>query len=181
MLKKVEEKTGTRHEIEAFNKLLSKPPKRIKTEKRGGKEIAYVPINDIENMLKMLFLQYKIELISYQVVANSIACHVRVHYLHPVTGEWLFHDGIGAKAIQLNSGALPTDFTQIKSDAIEKCLPAAKSQAIKNAVKHLGKLFGAGLNTDSPEYEAVYAKHKINKAWEINEQADKEEGSEDDE
>lgn len=146
-------------EIEKFNKLLSKDPKNVKTEKRGNKETKYVPIYEIENNLRMLFQQYKIEIVHWQVVANSVAVQVRVHYLHPVTNEWLYHDGVGAKAIQLNAGANPTDFSEIKADAIEKALPAAKSQAIKNAVKHLGKLFGAGLNTEAPpEYQEVYSK-----------------------
>jgi hypothetical protein len=71
---------------------------------------------------------------------------VRLHYLNPTTGQWQYHDGVGAVGVQTNAGASASDLSAIKQDAIMKALPAAKSYAVKDAAENLGSIFGANLN-----------------------------------
>ena len=113
------------------------------------KNFKYVPIERVEWLLKTLFNgNYKIEIIKTGLVLNTIEVTVRVHYKSVVTGEWLFHDGIGGKEIQTSSGSgsLKLDLSNINRGAIEMALPIAKSEALKNACKSFGKMFGSDLN-----------------------------------
>lgn len=118
------------------------PPSFIRT--KGN--IADIPIDKVEFLLTKIFQQYKVEVIDYKIMFNSATVQVRLHYLNPLTGEWLYHDGLGAVGIQTDAGASASDMGAIKSDGVMKALPAAKSYAIKDAADHLGKIFGKDLN-----------------------------------
>lgn len=126
--------------------LVNQPPheKWVKTHPMFKNK--YIPIDKVEYLLKRIFQQYKIEVLREGVMLNSAYVVVRVNYLHPVTGEWSYHDGVGAKAFQLDSGSAASDLTAIKPEAVMMALPIAKSTAIKDACDHLGKLFGGDLN-----------------------------------
>ncbi len=141
------------HDIEqAFkndqlNTLLNQPvPERWIKEHPVAKNVRYLPIDKVEFMLKRIFQEYKIEVLGYSQIFNSVACHVRLHYLNPLTGVWSFHDGLGAVGVQTEAGASAADMLKIKSDAVMKALPAAESYAIKDAAEKLGTIFGADLN-----------------------------------
>lgn len=60
----------------------------------------------------------------------------------------LHQDGVAAKEMQTaaQSGALKMDFSNINRGAIELAIPNAKSQAIKDAAHHIGRIFGSDLN-----------------------------------
>jgi hypothetical protein len=77
---------------------------------------------------------------------NAVYCEVRVHYLHPVLNEWSWHDGVGAQELQVKAGSSPAQLENLNKGAVAMALPIAKSQAIKDACDHLGKLFGSDLN-----------------------------------
>lgn len=132
-----------------FNLLVNQEPpaKWIKTHPYI-KGYNYVPIDKVEFLLKKLFKLYKIEVLKTGMLLNAIEVTVRVHYLHPVTSEWMFHDGVGAQELQTqkDTGNLKLDMSNINRGAATMALPIAKSVAIKDACDHLGKLFGADLN-----------------------------------
>lgn len=118
-------------------------------EPNGSKRkvpLDYLPIDKVEFLLTRIFQHWRVEVISCSALFNSVCCHVRVHYLHPITNEWMYHDGIGAVGIQTDAGASAADMSKIKQDAVMKAAPAAKSYAIKDAAEHLGSLFGRDLN-----------------------------------
>lgn len=69
-----------------------------------------------------------------------------MHYVHPITGEWEFHDGIGASQLQTAKGTSPADLRNINNGALSMAFPNAKTIAIKDAADHFGKLFGSDLN-----------------------------------
>jgi hypothetical protein len=71
---------------------------------------------------------------------------VRLHYRNPTTGEWSYHDGIGAAPVQTDAGKSAADLAAIKTRAVQIAFPIAKSGAIKDAAEHLGALFGRDLN-----------------------------------
>jgi hypothetical protein len=132
---------------DVFVTLMNQPPKQewIKEHPiiQGYK---YLPIERIEYLLKTILKSYKIEITGQGQSFNGVWVTVRIHYLHPVTNEWLFHDGIGASQLQTAKGTSPTDLNNIKNGALSMAFPVAKTIAIKDACDHFGKLFGADLN-----------------------------------
>jgi len=132
---------------DAFVTLMNQQPKKewIKEHPfiRGYK---YLPIERIEFLLKTIFKRYRIEITGQGQSFNGVWVTVRVHYLHPVTGEWDFHDGIGASQLQTAKGTSPADLNNINNGALSMAFPMAKTIAIKDASDHFGNLFGADLN-----------------------------------
>ena len=148
------------HKHDQLKMLLNQnPPKQwIKTNKYANNS-EYLSIEKIEYLLDKIFQEWKVEVLEYRTLFNSISVSVRLHYVNPLTGQWMFHDGVGAKELQTiaASGPLKQDFTNINKGAVEMALPIAKTAAIKDAADHLGKLFGRDLNReDTLEYKQTY-------------------------
>ena len=121
------------------------------------KNVKYLPIDKIEILLDMIFQEWRIEILNISQLAQSVCVAVRVHYKNPITGEWSFHDGVGASPLQTNAGKSAADLANIKNNAVQLAAPAAKSYAIKDAVEHLGKMFGRDINrSDTVGYEFLY-------------------------
>jgi len=106
----------------------------------------YLPIERIEYLLKTIFKRYRIEVLREGTSFNGVYVVVRVHYVHPITGEWDFHDGVGASQLQTAKGTSPADLGNINNGALSMAFPVAKTIAIKDACDHFGKLFGSDLN-----------------------------------
>lgn len=130
-----------------FVTLMNQPPKTEWVKEhpyiRGYK---YLPIERIEHLLKTIFKRYRIEITGQGQSFNGVWVTVRIHYLHPITNEWDFHDGIGASQLQTAKGTSATDLANINNGALSMAFPMAKTIAIKDAADHFGKLFGADLN-----------------------------------
>lgn len=130
-----------------FKKIVnSNPPQAFVKDHPLAKGVKYVPIDKIELMLDTIFQQWYVEVLETKQLLNSLAVTVRLFYVHPVSKQWHHQDGVGAAAIQVDKGETASNLAAIKSDAIMKGLPAAKSYAIKDAAEHIGKLFGRDLN-----------------------------------
>lgn len=130
-----------------------------------AKNVKYLPIDKIEILLDMIFQEWRIEILSISQLAQSVCVTVRVHYKNPITGEWSFHDGVGASPLQTNAGKSAADLANIKNNAVQLAAPAAKSYAIKDAVEHLGKMFGRDINrSDTVGYEFLYGQEDKSKA-----------------
>lgn len=115
----------------------------------------YLPIDKIEFLLKRIFKRYRIEVLREGSSFNGVYVVVRVHYLHPLTGEWDFHDGIGAAQLQTASGKSAADLANINNGALSMAYPMAKTIAIKDACHSFGSTFGADLNRrDTISYSA---------------------------
>jgi hypothetical protein len=143
-----------------LNLLLNQQPPHswVKQNKFAGNS-SYIPIEKVEFLLTKIFQEWRAEVIDCKQLFNSVSCHVRLHYKNPITGDWSFHDGVGAVGVQTEAGKPASDLSSIKGDAIMKALPAAKSYAIKDAAEHLGKLFGRDLNRkDVIEFAGAYSK-----------------------
>ena len=110
------------------------------------KNYKYLPIERVEYLLKTIFKRYRIEITGQGQSFNGVWVTVRVHYLHPITGEWDFHDGIGASQLQTAKGTSPADLGNINNGALSMAFPMAKTIAIKDATDHFGRLFGSDLN-----------------------------------
>ena len=81
---------------DAFVTLMNQPPNdawvKVHPFISGYK---YLPIERIEYLLKSIFKNYRIEITGQGTAFNGVWVTVRVHYVHPITGEWSYHDGIG--------------------------------------------------------------------------------------
>lgn len=122
------------------------PPTEFVKDHPLVKGVKYIPIDKIELMLTKIFQEWHIEILSVQQLLNSLAVTVRLHYTHPINGEKLFQDGVGAVQIQVDKGENASNLSAIKPDAIMKGLPSAKSFAIKDAAEHIGVVFGRNMN-----------------------------------
>lgn len=140
---------------DALNAILNveTPDKWVK-QHPFAKNVKYIPIDKVEYLMTKIFQVWNVEVIDFKQIFNSVSCHVRVHYKDPVSEVMRFQDGVGAVGIQTDKGATASDMGAIKSDAVMKALPAAKSYAIKDACEHIGKIFGRDLNRpDALGYE----------------------------
>jgi len=140
----------TRAEVSKENDLqvlLNQPPPKdwVKVNERANNS-NYIPIDKIEYLLTRIFVKWYVEILNYNILANSAAVHVRLYYQNPITGEMMHQDGIGASPIQTDKDAGPTDFTRIKAAGVQMALPAAETYAIKDAAEKIGRIFGKDLN-----------------------------------
>jgi hypothetical protein len=154
-----------------FNLLVNQnPPEKWVKKHPFVSNHLYIPIDKVEHLLKKIFKLYKIEVIKTGMLLNAVEVTVRVHYLHPVTNEWMFHDGVGAQEVQTqkDTGSLKLDMSNINIGAITMALPIAKTVAVKDAADHLGKLFGSDLNRkDTLNYTADKALNTDEKLEEL--------------
>ena len=91
-------------ETDKLTELLNSEPPTIwiKKNKYAGNSL-YLPIDKIEYLLKTLIKRYKIEILSTSSAFNGVVVCVRIHYVDMITGDWMYHDGIGSEAIQNKS------------------------------------------------------------------------------
>jgi len=141
-----------------LNLLLNQePPRSFLKVHPFAKNVVYIPIGKIEFLLTRIFQEWRVEVVNYNQLFNSVAVQVRLHYKNPLDGKWYSQDGLGAVGVQTDKGASASDLSAIKADAIMKALPAAESYAVKDAAEKLGRLFGSDLNrADSINFSGAY-------------------------
>lgn len=139
-----------------LNLLLNQPPHaswlkqhpmaKAKNDQGQTVPALYLPIDKIENMLSVIFGEWRVEIKSVTVAFQSMVVVVRLHLRNPLNGEWFYHDGVGACQVQTDAGKPASDLSAIKSAGVQMAAPAAESYAIKDAAEKLGTLFGKDLN-----------------------------------
>jgi len=100
----------------------------------------YLPIDKIEYLLKCLFGRHKIEVLREGVAFNGVFMTVRVHY-QDSSSEWVYQDGVGAVSMRFTGN-------KISPGQVEPAFPLAKTLAVKNACRSIGRIFGADLNRE---------------------------------
>lgn len=147
--------------------ILNQPtPEAWIKENKYANNSKYLPIGFHEILLDRIFKRWRIEVLKTATMFNAVEVTVRVHYYNPITNEWDFQDGVGAKELQTlkDSGTLKPDFSNVGTNAVSMALPIAKSEAIKDATHHIGKIFGRDLNRkDVTDYQPTYAQYTDNK------------------
>lgn len=161
-LSEVESAERMIEKVSIINRVLNKESSHVKNmraelkkkfpNKNFGDSVNYdyIPIEVVEESLRQVFFR-QVDFVvkqSYRDL-NSFIVVASINYKDPITHELRTIDGIGAKALQQDSGASISSFnTTMKPNALELGVGIAYSRAIKNASKKLGKLFGASLNRD---------------------------------
>lgn len=159
-----------REAMENFTTRLNRAPKKEKVQTHQGYQ--YLPISVVEKELdKMYFGLVQYECLSYTQIFNEVACHARIKVFHPVALQWLTYDGLGSSVIQQDANTKVIDFNMHKKpNALQLALPKAYSEAVKNAAKKIGKLFGSDINRKfEDEYEPMLAKQKVTAEQKENE------------
>ena len=126
--------------------LNQEPPKAWIKEHPYIKGHKYIPIDKIEYLMRKIFKEYRIEILREGTSFNGVYVAIRLHYKNLTTGEWSYHDGIGAIQLQTKKGSSPADLGNINNGALSMAFPLAKTLAVKDAADMFGKLFGADLN-----------------------------------
>lgn len=150
----------TLHKNSQFQVLVNHNPKQEWVRQHPITKGDYLPIERVEWLLTQVFIEWKVEVKTVQVVANSVVVTVRLYYFNQMKKEWCWQDGIGASPIQTDKGAGAMDWNAVKSDAVMKAAPAAESYAVKDAAEKIGKLFGRDLNRkETFNYENLATKY----------------------
>jgi hypothetical protein len=139
------------------------PPTKWVLKNKLANDSDYMPIDKVEYLLDVIFQSWKVEVLDYKILFNAISVSVRLHYLDTVSGEWRYHDGVGAKELQTkkDTGSLKPDGSNVNRGAVEMALPIAKTMAIKDAADHIGKIFGRDLNRKNAiEYTPIHKKQQ---------------------
>lgn len=149
------------------SRLNQNPPKEWVLQNKYAQNADYLPIDKVELMMDAIFQEWQVEVKEVAQLFNSVRVTVRVHYTNPMNGKWYFHDGVGAKELQTkkDTGNLQPDFSNINKGAVEIAVPIAKTNAIKDACDHLGKLFGRDLNRkNTVEFHGKYLDIEIDES-----------------
>lgn len=154
VVEKTIEKAGKLTELTYKVVLSADPPKKIIKHHKFG-DFDYLPITAVERLLDGLFDGWNAEILREGLVANGFYVAVRVRAKLPGSDKILVSDGIGFAEFQTVKGASPTDLSKIIQGAGVMAIPRAKAEAIKNAAKSFGNLFGRNLTRkdDNAEYE----------------------------
>lgn len=131
--------------LKTYKQVLStKPPKEIVKYHEYGK-FNYLPITAVERLLDGLFQGWSVEILREGTVINGFYVVVRLKARIPDSEAFLIADGIGASEFNTTKGSAPTDFSKIMPGAIVTAVPKAKAEAVKNAAKSFGEIFGRNL------------------------------------
>lgn len=145
--------------IDKFTARLNVNPPESEVEinkQAGGKK--YLPISFVQMKLDETFLgMWSWKVRSFQVVANEILVQGDLEVFHPIAKQWITRSGTGAAMIQQTQGAEITDISKKIKNTLVKDFPHAEVEALKNAAKKLGKVFGRDLNRGilSDDYTSV--------------------------
>ena len=148
--------------LKNFQDILNRAPgkRHIKISPSSDKA-KYLPIGVIETILDETYGGMWQTTGKVELIGNSIVATVTLEVLHPVARVWIKRTGVGAKKVQLNKGAQAMDTAQMKADAFEKGVPAAKSMALRNAAASLGQTFGRNLNRELDDYAYEYLDDQV--------------------
>jgi hypothetical protein len=139
---------STYKQILGFN-----PPRSIVKQHKFGK-FDYLPITAIERMLDGLFESWSVEVLREGVAVNGFYVVVKLKAKIPYSDKVLVSDGIGFAEFQTIKDASPTDFSKLSQAAGVMAVPKARTEAIKNAAKSFGNLFGRNLTRDDDQWES---------------------------
>lgn len=138
----------------AYKAVLSLDPPKAVVKRHQFGNFDYLPITAVERLLDGLFDGWSVEILREGVAVNGFYVVVKLRVKIPKTEEYLVADGIGFAEFQTVKGAAPTDFTKLSQAAGVMAVPKARAEAIKNAAKSFGNLFGRNLNRDDNQVDA---------------------------
>lgn len=138
-------KVSRKAKLDEYTRLINTSPKPEWIVQEKG--FLSIPIERMEWLMRKLFGLFRFEILKEPyVIVNTLVVTARVHYLHPITGEWEYQDGVGGEAIQTKKNTSFNDLSNMIPTAIEMGAPNAYAMAKKSAMKNIGVIFGSNLN-----------------------------------
>lgn len=169
----IEENKPLMYLLDQFQLKLSQPPTNVAEHKYGFK---YLPISHVRNLLNQTYYGLvQITDFEYRLILDQLTGTIKLRVFHPYMKMWLTYDGTAST--QVRRRGKDDQYGKYKKgdlvpDGISMDLPRLKADAIKNAAKELGKLFGADLNRDTDkaaQYQAKYATYVKANAYSVEE------------
>jgi len=166
--------------IEGFLKFINKEPNPNKLGSRNvgwgdnKKQMQYVPISAIENMLDTFFFgMWSTTNFEYRQIMNEVTGSIQLRVKHPITGDWLERTGASSVVFRQKSGTEILEIAQHKiKDGLTMDIPHLKSECIKNASKLLGNAFGRNVSRDiTDNYVPLITEIVDSKAKKVEERA----------
>lgn len=131
----------------ALNILLNQQPHKSWVKQHPLIEgLKYIPIERIEWLLTTIFTKWWVDILSCQIIGNSVVVTVRLFVQDPIESVIIHQDGIGASPLQTDKGAGAIEFNKLKSGSVMMAAPAAESYALKDAAEKFGRLFGKDIS-----------------------------------
>jgi len=160
--------SGPQWESELINfiNLLKAEPSRqeLKVNKNANNSL-YLPIGFVEEKLDYFFGgMWQTENFQSTVVVNEVCVSLELVVLHPVARVWIRRVGTGAAMIQLRAerdesgekiSAGVLEVGKKIPNTLVKDFPHAKAEALKNAAKSLGNIFGRNINREDSLSEEI--------------------------
>jgi len=151
--------------LDRHKETLNKKPPSSFLKKNSFYGNLYIPIEIIERMLSAIFLSYSFKInIPPTVEEGNIIFYVDVIVQNPCTSEFETYTGVSAVPIKPVNGTLRD---------IHPHIPAAKSFAIMNACKHIGRLFRAENDDITNIFNTYFEDKKKAPTLSVEEQARK--------
>lgn len=110
----------------------------------NGKKVSYMPIEMKESLADVIYREWNVVDEKYFNMLNEIVCTVKINALPDYPGaDYETFTGSASKPIQTDSGSKADEFPKgKKTNALEYCLPAVRSEAIGCAFELKGNVFG---------------------------------------
>lgn len=146
------------HEENELMRLIGvNPDPRLLKKNKFANNSEYLQIGIIESQLDRFFgaLNWSFVVTELKLVVNSIVCTGDLIIFYK--DRQIRRSGTAAKEIQLSAGSKAMDASSMSSKALERDVPIAKTQALKNAAQSLGNAFGRSLNRD---WKYGFSEHK---------------------
>lgn len=154
--------------IDFVNTLKAEPTKEEIKINQFADNSKYIPIGIVEGKLDHFFNGlWETKDFKWQVIVNEIVCSIQLRVFHPDAGTWIERTGTAAVQIQLKAEYEMIDGKRVKKpvdvldvskkivNTLQKDLPHAKAEAIKNATKSLGEIFGRNLNREFEDHTEI--------------------------
>ncbi len=134
--------------MQDFTRRLNAEPNPAEFELTPDGKARTLPISFVEMTLDEIYLgQWETSDPTYQQVFNEVVGTIMLTVTHPVTGERIKRAGWASIVITQDKDAQIADFNITKKkNALDLSFPKLGSEALKNAAKSLGKVFGRDIN-----------------------------------
>lgn len=134
--------------MQNFQERLNKEPNPAEFEPTPDGKARTLPISFVEMTLDEMYLgQWESSDATYSQIFNEVVAVVTLTVWHPITNRPLKRSGWASVIITQDKDATIAEFNMTKKkNALDLAFPKLGAEALKNAAKSLGKIFGRDIN-----------------------------------
>jgi len=134
--------------LDGFLKRVSKKPDPKNIKKNAfANNAEYLEIGYIQAELDRVYAglwEWKIDKIEHLI--NGCLVYGTLSVFNPIANAYIKRSGVGFKQYQMKAGTTDPTPANLSPKALERDVPIANAEAMKNAAKTIGNAFGRGLN-----------------------------------